>query len=252
MRAVSNSILRRIKRRLLRISSRSQSGPQPHSLVGGIDIDKLSPEAICYMTEFYTEVVKKYSQVDTDYLVARCKTDEQRKYANRILGEHYKILPAIAHAGKVKRVIEIGSATGMSALQLRQYGLKVTCFDILEWDLIENTLLANSDFSDGNLSWIVEDLGNPTAFEAHRRMLENADLIFIDAPKDGIFEYHLIPKLLNLDYVNPFTILVIDDINFYNMKDLWHSIGPGRIDFTFLGHVSGTGVVFPKFCEKLN
>ena len=241
-----------IKVRSLVFSLHSQNKPEPHSVVGGVDIDKLSQEASEYLKTFYIEVVKKYCEIDTDYLIARCKTLEQIKYAERILGEHYRILTAIAQAGKVKKVVEIGSATGMSAIQLRHYGLKVTCFDIFEWDSIENSLLTVSDFSDGNLEWIVEDLSNYTAFETYTNLLENADLIFIDAPKDGIFEYCLIPKLMKLQYNNPFAMLVIDDINFHNMKDLWHSIGPGRIDFTFLGHVSGTGVVFPKFCVTLS
>lgn len=245
-----NSVLVRIKTRIKRFTARNHSKPEPQSLVSGVDIDKLSIEAITFMKSFYLDVVNRHSQIDTEILVSRCHTDEQRKYASQLLGEHYRILPALAQAGKVMHVVEIGSATGMSALQLRNYGFKVTCFDIIPWDLIENQLLKSEDFSEGKLDWIVADLSISENFDLHCKLLESADMIFIDAPKDGVFEYQLIPKLLNLKYLNPYAMLVIDDIDFHNMKQLWHSIGPGRIDFTFLGHNSGTGVVWPKFCDK--
>lgn len=192
----------------------------------------------------------EYMQINTEHLLARCKTEEQKKYAGRVLGEHYRILPALALAGNARTVVEIGSATGMSAIQLQHYGLKVTCFDIVQFHQIENSLLNSEDFSQGNLEWIVEDISDPQVFESRRELLESADLIFVDAPKDGIFEYSVIPKLLKLNYSNPNAFLVIDDIHFFVMKDLWDSIGPGKIDFTFLGHVSGTGVVFPRYCEN--
>lgn len=244
------SFLVRIKTRINRFTARNHSKPEPHSLVSGVDIDKLSIEAMTFMKSFYLDVADRYSNIDTEILVARCHTDEQRKYASQLLGEHYRILPALAQAGKVKQVVEIGSATGMSALQLRNYGFNVSCFDIMPWDLIENQLLKSEDFSEGKLDWTVADLSISQNFDFNRELLESADMIFLDAPKDGVFEYQLIPKLLNLKYLNPYAMLVIDDIDFHNMKQLWHSIGPGRIDFTFLGHNSGTGVVWPKFCDK--
>lgn len=223
--------------------------PAPHEVIGGVDVDLLETKAALFLRDIYLKTVEFYSEVETDFLVERCKTNEQRRYAGRILGEHYKLLPALAKAINAKKVIEIGSATGMSAIQLRHYGFEVTCFDIFEWDKIENSLLTIEDFADGKLKWIISDLSVQNNFNQHKNLLQASDLIFVDAPKDGIFEYILIPKLLDLAERNPNLMIVIDDIYFRNMQSLWFSLGPGRLDFTFLGHTSGTGVVFPRFCK---
>lgn len=78
-----------------------------------------------------------------------------------------------------------------------------------------------------------------------RRLIDltkEAELIFIDGPKDGVFEYKLVEyfKELNLDN-NP--IIFFDDINQIEMLNLWHDIEKPKFDITSLGQFTGTGLI---------
>jgi hypothetical protein len=43
----------------------------------------------------------------------------------------------------------------------------------------------------------------------------------------------------------------MDDIHMKKMKILWYELDYPRLDLTLFGHISGTGVIFPKY-GKLN
>ena len=66
--------------------------------------------------------------------------------------------------------------------------------------------------------------------------------MFLDGPKDGIFEKQLLSRLASAEYFKP-KILVLDDIKFMNMIPLWRSIQNPKLDLTSFGHWSGTGLV---------
>jgi hypothetical protein len=57
-------------------------------------------------------------------------------------------------------------------------------------------------------------------------------------------------KILDLDFHKD-TIIVMDDIHMKKMKILWYELDYPRLDLTLFGHISGTGVIFPKY-GKLN
>ena len=64
----------------------------------------------------------------------------------------------------------------------------------------------------------------------------------MDAPKDGVFEYRFL-QLLSTLQPKKNKLLILDDIRFINMVDLWVSIESPKLDVSSFGHWSGTGLV---------
>jgi len=137
-------------------------------------------------------------------------------------GEHYRLLDAIVREMAPRLVLEIGTYTGMSALAmlpaLPREGKLITV-DIVPWDEITGTLLTPADFIDGRLRQLVCDLGQLAAARKHAALLQNADMLFIDGPKDGLFEYSLHANLHRVG-LKAGSILVFDDIRVWNMLRL--------------------------------
>lgn len=159
-------------------------------------------------------------------------------------GTHYRLLAGLVRVLQPHLVIEIGTAEGLSALSmlmcLPPEGRIVT-FDIVPWPEYPRPCLRAADFVDGRLSQVLADLGDPRVFDAHRPLLEQADLIFVDAPKDGVFE----PKLVALlDTLIPTgrPIVVFDDVRMWTMLALWRQLRWPKLDLTSFGHWCGTGL----------
>ncbi len=159
-------------------------------------------------------------------------------------GEHYKLLAAIVEALRPRLVIEVGTAEGMSALALKKNlpsNGKIVSFDLIRWKDYPNSCLDPDDFIDGRLEQIVADLGDKAVADHHRSILEGADLVFIDAAKDGHLERRLIHNFAALSYSNP-PIVIFDDIRLWNMLDVWYELRWPKLDLTSFGHWSGTGI----------
>ncbi len=159
-------------------------------------------------------------------------------------GEHYRLLKALAIELAPEKVVEIGTYTGMGSLSLCQ-GLpdtsKVHTFDIVPWNELPTHL--NQDlFDSGQLTQYLTDLADPNNFSQYLDLLESADFIFCDGPKDGQFEYKFVSHLTKLKPTER-RILMLDDIRFKNMIDLWRSIESPKLDLSSFGHWSGTGLV---------
>lgn len=159
-------------------------------------------------------------------------------------GHHYQFLPALADEVGAKTVVEVGTFQGASALAFREAGLRpsVVTFDVLPWAEIPGTLLSSHDFSEG-LTQQIGDLSDPDVFAQHSDILASADLIFVDGPKDGRFEYEFLPKLLGLRRAHR-QLLVLDDVKVNPMLNLWHQFPLPKIDASSFGHWSGTGLSF--------
>lgn len=165
------------------------------------------------------------------------------RYFNIFPGEHYRLLKAIIKGTNPARVVEIGTFTGMGSFAMKQ-GLsagRLTTFDIVPWESFD-THLTRKDFDSGMVTQILSDLSNGSEFEKYLSLLDEADIIFLDAPKDGRFEYQMMDKFRRL---SPRTgrLLVLDDIRFVNMVELWRGIRSPKLDITSFGHWSGTGLV---------
>jgi hypothetical protein len=164
-------------------------------------------------------------------------------------GEHYRFFAALTKVLKPCSIVEIGTSTGASARSFLDFSpdtSKVHTFDVIPWnkfDFAGGTWLTENDFSSGKLVQYLDDLSIEQNFEKHADLLCNADLIFCDAPKDGVFEYRLMDKISKLKMPFKTRYLILDDIRFLNMAALWRKIASPKIDLTSFGHWSGTGLV---------
>ena len=57
----------------------------------------------------------------------------------------------------------------------------------------------------------------------HRSLIEETDLMFVDGPKDGIFERKLLQQLETVAF-HKLLLVVFDDIRFWNMLAVWQEI----------------------------
>lgn len=159
-------------------------------------------------------------------------------------GEHYRLLKAIAEELNPKVVIEVGTYTGMGTLSLSQgvsESSKIHTYDIVPWDQLP-THLSSDFFSSEKVTQHLADLAEPVTFKENQGILQSADFIFCDGPKDGRFEYKFMSLLTNLPPKES-RILMLDDIRFKNMIDLWRSIASPKLDLSSFGHWSGTGLI---------
>ena len=175
---------------------------------------------------------------------AASKTDLSflgNKFATVWPGEHYKLLAGFMQVLKPSLVIEIGTATGLSALAMLPFfsGGLIT-FDVKDWKSYPNTVLKETDF--GRMKQVVGDLSDPPFFDKHRSLIQNADFIFIDATHDGVLEKKLLDLLATVPFRQP-PILLFDDIRVWTMLKMWREITFPKMDLTSFGHWSGTGIV---------
>jgi hypothetical protein len=159
-------------------------------------------------------------------------------------GEHYRLLAALVQVLRPAIAVEIGTAEGLSALSMLKYlprGARLITFDLIPWKQYPNSCLQDSDFSDGRFVQSVGDISAPDRFDKQRELFSRADLVFIDAAKDGVMERELIRQFDPLPQVCP-TVFVFDDIRLWNMLATWRALRWPKLDVTSFGHWTGTGL----------
>ncbi len=159
-------------------------------------------------------------------------------------GEHYKLLAAIVKKNQPLIVAELGTHLGYSALCMKPFmppGGHIYTFDIIPWEGFEDTILREEDFHSG-LTQFTDDLTNWDDVQKHRSMLEQADIIFMDALKDGKQEYLFLENFSKLQFKKK-CLFIFDDIRLWNMLDIWYNLDKPKLDMTSFGHWSGTGLV---------
>jgi predicted O-methyltransferase YrrM len=160
-------------------------------------------------------------------------------------GEHYKLLAALVTVTGARRVVEIGTYRGLSALALLSTlspDGRLATFDIIPYDRIAGHVFRATDFADSRLSQIVADITTADDFARHRALLREAELIFVDAAKDGRQERVFLQRFDEVGFLNA-PLIVFDDIRLYNMLQIWRDIRRPKLDLTSFGHWSGTGLV---------
>ena len=65
---------------------------------------------------------------------------------------------------------------------------EIITFDLIKWNEFDSHL-CKDDFKSRKFTQYLEDLSNNDIFTKHLSLIDKADLIFLDAPKDGVFEY---------------------------------------------------------------
>ena len=164
-------------------------------------------------------------------------------FYNVFPGEHYRLLKAITSTLNPAVVLEIGTYTGMGSVAILD-GMKdgkLHTFDVIPWEQFESHLTHNH-FQKGRMVQHIANLSDDLLFNQYQPLLDAADIIFLDAPKDGKFEYRILKLFQQLAH-KPNKLLILDDIRFVNMTDLWRGIQSPKIDITSFGHWSGTGIV---------
>lgn len=136
--------------------------------------------------------------------------------------EHYRLLYSMCQG--LDLVYDIGTHKGASAVAMSS-AKQVKTFDVS--DQLECTLPDNVTFSTEN--YLTKDI-------------LKADLILIDIDHEAKTEKKILDYLKKHNYKGK---VILDDI-FYSTKmtNLWHKIEQRKEDYTFLGHYSGTGVVY--------
>lgn len=145
--------------------------------------------------------------------------------------------------GMPSKFVEIGTFTGASALTflLSESVERVVTFDVTPWDQVEGSLFKSKDFGQ-RLEQRLGNVAHDDVFTRARSTLQNADIIFVDAPKDGVFEYLFLPKLLALP-VGKRQLIILDDVRLMPMVSLWRSVPLPKLDIGSFGHYSGTGIL---------
>lgn len=179
--------------------------------------------------------------VDLSTEALRLPLQEDRDWLQRWPGEHYKFLRALAEVTRPGLVLDIGTYHGASALALATSTTTVVTYDVVSLEAIgDSDWMLTKDFT--NISQRIGDLAQEEFFNEQLDLITAADVVLVDGPKDGAFEYRVVPKLL--EHMRPDTLMILDDIRFANMQNLWRSIDYPRIDIGSFAHSTGTGIIF--------
>jgi predicted O-methyltransferase YrrM len=161
-------------------------------------------------------------------------------------GEHYKLLAGLVQTMQPKCIVEIGTAEGMSVLALKKFlpaSSKVVTFDIVPWAHYSDSVLRAEDFADGGLTQIVADLTDINVVHQQAGLLRQADIVFMDAAKDGRMESVFMNNFTTVGLKEK-ALFVFDDIRLIQMVPLWRQLVFPKMDLTSFGHWSGTGLAF--------
>ena len=165
------------------------------------------------------------------------------KWFNIYPGEHYRLLAALIILMNPRAIVDVGTYTDMSARIALDYAAEdaeISTFDIISYDKFD-THLNTTDFNK-NFRQHAVDLALEDNFNFYRDKLDNADIIFLDGPKNAQFELSFLGKLTTLSSKKE-KLLILDDIRFDNMWEIWRDIDSPKFDATSFGHWSGTGLV---------
>lgn len=235
--------LKRLKAGLLRrlLEPPTQARHAEYSMILSADDDPGRPSR--RLLELAARSIGAAAEIDLRDVSDRMKSS--LRYPDVWPGEHYRLLAAFVKLEKPRLVVDIGTAQGLSALAIKKFlppEGEIATFDIVPWSEISDTFLKETDFQDGRLTPLVGDLSDPAIFARHSELLERADFIFADAPKDGRFEPIFLQNLEKLRFKRPM-ILILDDIRLWNMLATWRRVARPKLDLTSFGHWSGTGLI---------
>ncbi len=219
-----------------------------YSVLSSLDDEPYGPsERLILLT---ADAIRKALDISLADIAAREQHQENRSSTtprtdvNFWPGEHYRLIAALVSVTQAKRVVEIGTHRGLSALAMRETlpaGGVVTTYDIQPWDSFKDTCLRASDLEDGRIVMHADNLAEYEIAEKHRAVLERADLIFIDGPHDGVVERRIMSNLIRLS-LKEGMVFVFDDIRLWEMLSFWRELALPKLDITSFGHWSGTGI----------
>jgi predicted O-methyltransferase YrrM len=221
--------------------------PEQHSLSARhvepsliASIDDLRPGSNDFLVGLLLEAAAEARSISLEDVVARCSDPMDALYTTTWPGEHYKLLAGIARVLNAKHAVEVGTYKGQGTLALASAVPKVVTYDVVAYTDIPGALLRPDDFDHG-VEQRLGDLCVPEFFDSQLDTLLEADLIFVDGPKDGHFE-KAFSELLYPALVGTGKLVVWDDIRLMSMVSVWRGFPVAKLDATSLGHWSGTGL----------
>jgi predicted O-methyltransferase YrrM len=176
-------------------------------------------------------------------LVSR-SDEEFSRWVHQWPGEHYRLLAGLSKVLRPSTIVEIGTFKGHGTLALLagHPTTRVVTYDILPWTDMPGSALKAEDFTPTGLEQRIGDLADPRYLDTQLSTLKQADLIFVDGPKDGSWEERfcdlVLPQLTDRS-----RLIVFDDIRLLEMVKLWRQLPYPKLDATSLGHWSGTGLL---------
>jgi predicted O-methyltransferase YrrM len=195
------------------------------------------------LIEIGLEAARRAFDIDL-YPIANLFPEDTARFLNIWPGEHYRLLAALVEVLEPSLVIEIGTATGASCLTMKNFipqNGRIVTYDIVPWDQYPGSGLKTTNF-DSQLEQRVIDLTDINQADSQYSLLKEADLIFVDAAKDGKMENIFCEMFDNIRFTQK-PIIVFDDIKFMSMLEVWRKIKHPKLDITSFGHWSGTGMV---------
>ncbi len=167
------------------------------------------------------------------------------KELTSINGEHYFLIQLLCKELKPKSVIEIGTFLGSSTRVFLsdEHIEKLVSFDLVPWYKFTNSYLSylDKDLLNSKFKQYFDNLIIESNFEKYLDIFLNCDLIFLDGPKNKKFESQIFYYFIKVKPKKPVFILV-DDIHLSTMVDLWNDLPFHKIDLSFIGHWSGSGL----------
>jgi predicted O-methyltransferase YrrM len=161
-------------------------------------------------------------------------------------GEHYHLLTALSAIVEPAVIWEFGTDTGMSALALCEgyAAAQIFTVDVDAWHTRHQTLLRCEDFAgaSGTITQLVADMTSPALFAEFGECMAEAEIIFVDGPKDGRTEKRFLELLATVPF-HRHPLVIFDDTRVLNMVDVWRGIHRPKMDLTSFGHFTGTGIV---------
>ena len=171
--------------------------------------------------------------------------------------EHYKLFCGISSQLNNKKILEIGTHHGNSSVAFSYGKILGNNIYVKTYDIVDLVSENCKKFMDKYLiDFTIQNIFDSVYRENNKDEILSYDLIYIDIdPHDGILEYEMYCWLKNNYYQG---IIIFDDIklgldhkaNNYNktthkMSDFWNKIEDEyKIDISYLGHWSGTGLVY--------
>lgn len=221
--------------------SRRPSASTDTGLVACVPQSDISTELPRRGMVVITDAIRRAVEIDLNAESFHFPLEEDRIYYTRYPGEHYAFLRALTQHLEPQLVLDIGTYHGASALAMAPGSGQLITYDIVSLDAIGNGYTSLAD-DYPSVTQRIGDLADADYFASQRDEIANADLVLIDGPKDGHFEYVVVPQLIAT--MKRDSLLIMDDIRFANMQVLWRSLTKPRIDIGSFAHSSGTGVVF--------
>lgn len=162
--------------------------------------------------------------------------DHKRFFPSPPGQEHYRLLAYLSTQIKCKRIIDIGTYLGSSAVALSLDMTKeVLTYDIADWiPHLGDGKVTVKDRSNIRCSYddYLDDLAD---------LVQGCDLVMVDIDHTGRTEELVMQKLREIKYTG---LVLLDDIRLNDeMKRFYAAIPERTVDVTEVGHWSGTGIV---------